>query len=222
MHSKGNLRLRTQRIILIFKSMGMTAAVPPLVVLLVMPSLLYLSYRREGVSEALYVSILEITQVFLPFFCSWWIIFMMRNFVEAQGKETLYVNRYKNSVLDVTLIFGLYCLMISVPYAVFILLFPGMKLELVKMLMICFFVFGLTFFLAALTGSMPAIVLVNLFLVLINFLAGSYNSKFPIYYSLEVATTSALRTQYLPLAVLGGVFLLLGKLLIKRQALKRL
>ncbi|NLP47536.1 MAG: hypothetical protein GX345_01170 [Clostridiales bacterium] len=147
---------------------------------------------------------------------------MMRNFVEVQGKEVLYVNRYKNSVWDATLIFGLYCLMISLPYAVYMLLFPGMKLEFIKMLMICFFFFGLTFFLAGLTGSMPAMILVNLFLVLINFLVGSYNSKFPIYYSLEVVTTSALLTHYLPLAALGGVFLLLGKLLIKRQALKRL
>lgn len=220
MRIKGDLKLRTQRILLIFKSMGVTAFVPPLVVLLVMPSLNYLSYRSEGVSESFYYSITQIAQALIPLFCSWWTIFMMRNFVEVQGKEVLYVNRYKNSVLDATLIFGLFCLMISLPYAVYMLLFPGMKLEFIKMLMICFFIFGVTFFLAGLTGSMPAMILVNIFLVLINFLVGSYNSKFPIYYSLEVVTTSALLTHYLPLAVLGGALLFLGRLLIKRQALK--
>jgi hypothetical protein len=69
MRIKGDLKLRAQRILLIFKSMGLTAFVPPLVILLVMPSLNYLSYRSEGVSESFYYSITQIAQVLIPMFC---------------------------------------------------------------------------------------------------------------------------------------------------------
>jgi len=215
MYHKGYISVRAQRAALLFKSIGWTAVAPIVITDLILPVLHMLSYRKNGISENLYSSILHLTQVFLPFCSVWWVIFMLRNFVEADGREVLSVNRYKHSPSDALILFAIYIGNLVLLYGCYTILFPRMALEFVKMFLICFFFFGVTYLFAKISGSMIVMVLLDAFLVIANFVFGGKYDAFPLYFSLESISGQLLLARYLPFGILGIVFIMGSRLMQK-------
>ncbi len=110
--------------------------VPVIVAYVFVPFINYAAYRNYGVDHGLYQNIIMYTQVFLPYFSTWWSMMSLKDFVEGDGSEVLLVGTKKLHIFFI-LNFLMYALLLAVPYAVYISLFPTMILSYCIILIEC-------------------------------------------------------------------------------------
>lgn len=74
------------------------------------------------------------------------ILFVLREYVEGEGNELLYVNRYKLKFFDILALFVFYLLCVGVLYLLFSIFVPHMYLEYIRIFCVCVFYFGFVYF----------------------------------------------------------------------------
>lgn len=216
MRNRKLLSLAFERTYLLLKSTGFLFFVPIIIVDIIIPALNAFSYSAHGVGDELYNRILEITQIFIPFLSVWWVIFILREFVDADGCELLYTSKKTPAKSSIFMAFGIYCLNIMVLYIPYCLMFKNFALELIKILMICIFFFGAALFFSKITGSTSITIFLLVMYMLINLIDFWHEGKFPIYLDSIPADIMTIFTNSMPLA-LCGIALLLTGLFIRRQ-----
>lgn len=221
MRTKEYLGLLFQRCYWNLKSLKLLFWIPVIVVNLVLPALNYVCYRQNGVGAYMQVDIVEKALLLLPFLSVWWVIFVLREYVEADGSEVLYVCRSRIKLVDALCPFLLYLFNITLLYSVYIAIFPDvMPLEYARMLCICAFFFGLTYFLVYFTKSITITLLVNLVYYIVSELVPMRQPVFPVYKVNGDVTPELFYKLYLPLLAAGVLLGTAGVLINRRTACK--
>lgn len=221
MEQQGYLKPLVRRCYLNFKNLRLLFWLPLLVVNVVLPALNFICYRANGVGDYLLVDINEKALLLLPFLSIWWTLFILQEYVEADGCETLYVCRRRLKLAEALCPFLLYLLNITLLYGVYIAVFPKqMPMEYARMLCICCFFFGLAYFLIYATKSITISLMVLLLYALGSALLVPQSPFFPLYKMQGSMRAELLWQFYLPLLACGGALLWLGLLFNKKSVPK--
>lgn len=107
---------------------------------------LHLDFSSSADRDLLFIQVCDFTQYLIPMFSVWWILFVLREYVEGEGNELLYVNRYKLKFFDILALFVFYLLCVGVLYLLFSIFVPHMYLEYIRIFCVCVFYFGFVYF----------------------------------------------------------------------------
>lgn len=198
------------------KSIGLLFFVPLVIIDILIPTLNIMEYSKYGIGEELYIHILQYSQWFFPFFSAWWVLFVLREYIESDGNELLYVHADRCKLKDILCLFILYIFNITILYSMYNVLFSDMKYEFLKILSVCIFYLGITYFFTYLTKSITITLLILIFFTLANITFGSNIMIFPFYYTLERVTVALYINSCLPLMLIGLALLFVGTVLNKR------
>lgn len=199
------------------RSIGFHSILPVLILDLLVPYMNYVEYRQSGPGDALYWSVLQYTQWLMPLFSVWWVIFTLREYVEAEGHELLYVCKNKCKIWDALILFGMMLLNEVLVFGVYGLFWmPAVFKEALRIICISVFYFGAAYFLTFLTRSLTAPLMALLLYTIANTIW--MNQKFPLYCTLQFLDGKQLSHTYLPLAGIGFILTGIGVLLSKRMS----
>lgn len=184
------------------------------------PLLNYRSYLKAGADELALLpqEFHQLMAAVAPVLCVWWVLFVLREYVESDGVEVLYVCPARQKIGDALVLFLLFLANMSVIYAVYIHLFPEMRRSFCMLICVCIFVFGLTFLLMFLTKSVTITLMVILLYVIVSILFIDAKHIFPFFSANSIATVKLLKEFYLPLAC-GGVLLTAGGVVLNQKKL---
>lgn len=213
---KEHITLYFYRMIYHLKSIGLLFFVPLVIIDILIPTLNIMEYSKYGIGEELYIHILQYSQWFFPFFSAWWVLFVLREYIESDGNELLYVHADRCKLKDILCLFVLYIFNIAILFSIYATLFPNMKYEFLKILSVCIFYLGITYFFTYLTKSITITLLILIFFTLANITFGSNIMIFPFYYTLERVTVALYINSCLPLMLIGLALLFVGTVLNKR------
>ena len=210
-----------RRIFLHLKSIRYLAFIPPAVLDIVIPLLLYAFYREYGATDLFYGSVLEYTQLFLPFFSVWWVLFTLRGYVESDGNELLYVCKNRCRLPDCLRLFALFQLNVLLLFAVLALILPGILVEYVRILCICLLYFGLTYCTVFLTGGIVSAILLGMLYMLATAVFRSPNPNPILFLTADPISVALLLKISLPQALLGIALTAVGTVInLKYRRLK--
>lgn len=197
--------------------------VPLLILNVLIPMLNYMVYKQYGVGERLYLNILEYSLWFMPMASVWWALFALRDYLESEGNELLYVNPNANKFPDIFFLFFLSVLNIAIIFSVYTDFLPHMKYEFFRILTVCIFYFGIVYFLSFLSKSTTITLAAVVLYMLANFYYRGRNIKnFLLYFSTERITEKIFTSDYMPLLLLGILFTFVGVLLnVKKVSITR-
>lgn len=218
MSAKRNLKLIFQRMFLHLKGMGILFWIPLVAVHGLIPLISLMNYKKNGASPEFAGDIVSFSQLLIPMFSCWWTIFLLREYVECDGNELLYVCRTKVKFIDILCPFFLYFLTVILQFSVYISLVPMLKNELVRLLCLCVFYFGLAYFLMFLTKSTAVVVMSVLTYTVVNYIAKAVTMEatfFPLYFDPRATSRETYLFVCLPMAVCGIALLCGGVLLNK-------
>lgn len=184
----------------------------------VAPLLNYRAFQKAGVEELALLpqEFHHLMAIAAPVLCVWWVIFVMREYVEADGAEVLYVCHARNKLWDVIALFLLFLVDLSVLYMVYIYLFAEMWRSFCMLLCVCVFLFGLSFLLMFLTKSVSITLMVVLLYVIASILFITQKNIFPFFSAAYIPAPKLLKSFYLPLAACG-LFLSAGGMILNRR-----
>ncbi len=197
------------------RSLGFLAAIPLLVLDLLIPCLNIMDYIVYGAGDELRWNILQYSQWLMPFFSVWWALFVLREYIEGDGNELLYVYGGRCRLPDALWLFALPLLNILLLFLCYTLVLPSMKYEFLRLLTICVFYFGVMYFLSYAAKSIT-ITLMALLLYTIANAALVGNAAFPFYVSFDDLSAGLYYRQYLPLLLSGLALLTAGVFFNKR------
>lgn len=221
MHTKRHLSLLLQRCCWHLKNLRLLFWIPIVIINLVLPALAFLRYQKDGIGPVMLVDLVENMMLFLPFLSVWWVIFILREYVEADGCEVLYVCRDKIKLADALCPFLLYLLNIALLYGFFTFLFPSaMPMEYGRMLCICCFFFGLTYFLVFLTKSITITLMLDLIYLIASVLIPLQQPVFPLYHVQQELSIPMFYQLYFPLLAAGLIMTVAGTLINQRNTCK--
>lgn len=216
MRSEGDLtmiRLRLRRVYLHWKSLHFQFFVPLIVLDVILPLLLYSFFREYGIDENLRDSVHELSQFFLPIFSNWWVLFILREYVESDGNELLYVCKSKCKLPDCLLLFAAFMLNTLILFAALSFVMPGMMSEYVLIFCTCLLYFGVVYAAVFLTNSIVLALLAIMLYTLALTVLPPETPNFILYFSNGPANSDLLLHIGLPQFMLGcglsavGVFL---------------
>ena len=180
---------------------------------LFVPLIILLSWRKNGTSANLYSDILQYTQMFLPLFSVLCVSFVLREFVEADGNELLYVCRNRLNLMDAGAIYLLFMADVAAVYAGMNRIQPGLWDDWLRLMCVCFFYFGTAYFLLFLTRGVTVTLLALVGYTIANILIRTDTVRYPLYYVWNPDKIPSLTDLYLPLAMTGLIFLTAGVIL---------
>lgn len=199
------------------KNLGFLVAVPLIILNAIIPILNYLQYSKDGISEELYVNILQYSQWFMPLLCVWWSVFVLRDYIEGEGNELLFTNQNRNKVADMFSLFLLSILNITVIFSVYTFLMPDMKYEYIKIISICVFYFGIVYCVSFITKSTTITLMLIILYTIANVYWGNTIKASPlIYYSAEHLTLKIYFSNYLPFLISGLILIFIGTIFNKK------
>lgn len=218
---KKYLTLLIRRTILHLKGMGLLFWIPVAMVYGLIPLIAVLTCRKYGISGEFVTNVIQFSLLLIPLFSCWWAIFLLREYLEGDGNEILYVCRAKGKGADVLFTFIVYFVGVLIQYSVYIALMPRMALEVVRLLCISLFYLGLSYFLMFLTRSTAVTVMAVLVYTVGNYLSAGLTAEtfFPFYFDAGFTTLHTLGAVCLPMLVCGLV-LFAGGVQMNRRALR--
>ena len=216
MRFEKHIALSFNRLIYHLKSIGLLFFIPLVIIDILIPILNIMEYSKYGIGEELYIHILQYSQWFFPFFSVWWVLFVLREYIESDGNELLYVHADRCKLKDILCLFILYIFNITILFSIYTVLFPNMIYEFFKILSVCIFYLGITYFFTYLSKSITITLLILILLTLANITFGNNKMVFPFYYTLDSITISLFINSYLPLILIGFLLLFAGTILNKR------
>lgn len=218
MRFKKYIKSSAVRIFLHLKNLGISFFVPLIIMDVVIPILNYLVYAHYGIGDRLYTSILQYSLWFMPLASVWWPIFTMRDYIEGDGSELLYVNQNSSRLLDTAYLFIISLLNILIIFAVYTRSMPHMKYEFLRVLCVCILYFGIVYAVGFLTKSTTLTILLSVLYALVSlYLEKGKDTNILIYVSTETLTEKVFVSDYLPLAAIGLGLAILGVFLNRRK-----
>ena len=220
MYFKRNLKNIFFRFALHLKSLGLIALVPLIITNLISPLLAYLVYGRYGISINLQISIREFSQLLFPLASVWWPMFVMREYIEGDGKELFYINKTNSILFDLFFLFIVELLNIILVFSIYVWLVPQLNYDYIRIVIICLLYFSVILFVGFITNSSATTIFFVILYYIVNvFLGRGQNSAFLIYFSSEPLTKKSFLSNYLPLLIIS-VFLMIFGIVLNRKKIK--
>lgn len=163
------------------KNMRILAVIPFIALNLVLTAINITGYMRYGNGYQLEEDIRKYAIIFMPLFSNWWPIFAMREYIESDGNELLFIQSNKIKYIDFLTLFLIYLVDISIFLAVYILVYPQLKLVSIWILIICSFIFSITYFLVFFTKSITVTLMCTLLYHIIN-IGRAWREPVPLIY----------------------------------------
>lgn len=218
MSVKKYLKFLFLRLFYHLRSLKMLFWVPVVGMNVVVPLLNYRAFLKAGPDEMalLPLEFHQLMAVTAPVLCVWWAIFVMREYVESDGAEVLYVCHARHKIWDAMALFLLFLIDISILYAVYIHFFSEMWRSFCMILCVCVFIFGLSFVLIFLTKSVSITLMIILLYVIVSILFVEERNIFPFFSANSIAAPKLLKGFYLPLGA-SGLILSAGGIILNRR-----
>lgn len=199
------------RIRLYLKNMGAFGCVPPVVMDLVVPVALVSGYLHYGRNSAeLDALAMQLVQTLLPLFSVWWSLFLLRDYVEADGRELLHIAVRKRALREAALPFLIAMANVLIVLGLGGLLVPVLFTEILRILPACVFLFGLSYCLVYLLRSITMALFGVILYTLMNWFILVETPFFPLYMSTYPIDGSQLLTLSLPLTAAGILLTMAG------------
>ncbi len=212
---KGNMRTSDSfKLILL----SMKAIIPVLlfslgVMLVVVPIINYGNYKLLGISDELKTTLVQTARRLIPFSCSLPSVFMLRLFTETDAKEIMQIY-LTNKRLYLTLFPALFYALISgVLFIIYSHYFEDMGLEFVKTVCVILFLYGIYYFIMAVSRSTAVTLLLMIVyevFIIIDF------SDIPVNYVMYSQGTLNPYEYWVYLALAGVITAFLGEIILKR------
>lgn len=202
-------------IILNLKTIRFISLVPLIILNILIPLLNFAVFKRNGINEELYRNLLQYSQYFMPFFSVWNVIFILREYVESDGKETLYVCSNKCKIKDILGIFLISIINIAIIFIIYGFIFPTMYFEFLRIVSICILFLGITYSIAFLGKSITPVIMVLLLYTLASILSKN-KLYFPLFYTLEGISKALYMSHYFILLLIGVLLLFIGTIINKK------
>ncbi len=134
----------------LLKNLKLFYFIPIIVTLVYMPFIsVYFYYSVDGQTEIYFKMMFEQFQLFLPLFSVWWVIFVLKEFMESEGNELLYLyNKPLYLLRIILLLFTLYVLHTSAFLFVFHLVFGEHLFVVLQIAVSCFTMCALAYFIS--------------------------------------------------------------------------
>lgn len=198
---------------LYLKNMGVLGWVPLAVINIFIPAVLVAGYLHYGSgSVELDVLAMQVTQALMPLFSVWWSLFLLRDYVESDGRELLHIAVQKRELREAVKPFLLVAANILMVLVLGSLLTPVLLFEVIRILSVCVFLFGLSYCLVYLFRSISMAFFGVVLYTLINWFAPVDTPVFPLYMSNDPLEARQFLTVCFPLIVAGFALMLLGVL----------
>lgn len=187
----------------LLKSAGVSIFIPLVIIYIFLPFLNYSSYLKYGIGTTLYNNIITYSQVFIPFFSTWWSILTLKEFIEGQGNEVLFVNT-KRTHLFVFINFIIFVFMLIPLYIVYFCLFDNMKLEFIKILIECVLFNSISFAIISFFRSVTISLTLPVIYTMYSFFRGYSSQGIDLsFVSLNEATYEQLTDKYIPILLVS-------------------
>lgn len=196
----------------LLKNIGSLRFIPPVILNLIVPVLIVLSYFNSTDFES---NFLMITQYFFPLFSVWFALFSLRELLEAEGREIFFSARNTDVLFETGKLFLILLSDILILTAVCTIMDFDFAMEFVRIISVCVFYFSLVYFLSMCTKSVSITLLAVVIYTLINAVFRSHIVRFPIYMSTNVLSSKEALTLCLPFIVLSAVLIMLGRIIEK-------
>lgn len=215
MFDKQHINIHKERILLLLKAQRLFAFIPVLFVNVIIPAINSAIYIKYGAEDELNSSINQILPIFIPFFSCWWVIFCLKFFYEEKGSEILYVCSDKTKITDLALLFSLMLSDIILSLIPYFFVVKGFIILFAKLVLICVFYFGLSYFITTVLKSITPALLTVIVYILLNTISPFSQTVFPFYYSPDFPTN--IFACEIPLALLGGILVVISIYIIKHR-----
>lgn len=193
------------------KATGKAEFVPPVGLFIVLPAIFVMNYLSMRDVLAL-ASVMEvIADILVPLLSVWWVLMVLREYIESDGNEILYVYAGKTQVGTVVTLLALYIVCAAVLMFGCALIYPLMALEFFEVALNCILYVGVSYFLVFLTRSVAITFIPPLLYTGMIFVDVSLIGFGP-----EITWTWIL-TSCVPRGLLGAVFFLLGWMLNRKH-----
>lgn len=211
MHHTKYLTRLGERLKLYFRAMGKGAIVPVVIVLVVLPVLTLIAATNpsnmKDNASMLRLEITILSYLFLPFFAAWWPIFALKNYIEGDGRELLWVFQSSSIFFDAAVLIFLYQLLTTLYFLVLHILLKEMLFLLLRLLIINFFVAALALVSIKVLRSTALSFMLILLYIFVNYMLSGNVGTFPLYYHLQLAADAASLRLFLPHLISGvGLF----------------
>lgn len=209
---------------IILKSYAKLYFIPYIIVLLIVPFLDARYYvLAEGMEGSIHL-VNSVFQRFIPFAAVWWIFLIMKEYIEGDGRELLYVYSVKTRRIkrEIMMVFLWYLCHAAVVMAVHAFWFPYMHLMFLQIAAQSLVFAGLFVLLAVLSRNTG----ISLLLCAIYYFAISTFDDTTIFRFIDInhlgecITAADLREKYVWVALAGIIFFAAGFEVIKRREMK--
>lgn len=202
-----------RRAILHLKSIRKLAFVPIILTDIIFPTIIFMFSKETGGSEELYWYIVEYSYLFFPICSIWWPIFILREYLEADGNELLFVNTCRIKAIDIYAVFFIFMLNVVGQYIIFATLFPLMIFEFLRILCCCIMYLGISYTIAFFSKSVTLTLMMMLLYTVIIITEQDNYFNFVFFLSTEPISTKIVFEICIPQISLGFLCTGLGCIL---------
>ncbi len=223
MRIKKNLVLNAQRVFYHLRSIRMLVFIPLFAFNILIPVLNYASYSNYGISELFELELRKFALILMPFFSVFWVIFVLREYIEGEGNEILLVYGRKIKFKDTFQIMLVSFFNISLIFAVYLLIYPRMLNLYLWIFILCVYFHGIVYLLSFLTSSTTITLMISLLVSFVNYNVVEKRTPFFSYAVVSGFVKGGifydLKTVFLPHILLALVLSITGMLINKNKVL---
>lgn len=202
--------LLLRRSILHLKSIGKHAYVPIIIADIVFPATIYMFSLQTGYTQELYRYIVEYSLFLFPISSIWWPIFILREYLEADGNELLFVNKYRIKIADIIVVFLAFMLNAWIQFIVFTIIFSSMQFEFLRLLCSCIMYLGMSYLIAFSFKSITLTLMTMLIYTLVIITQANEGYNFVFFITNEPISIDTVFEICIPQMCAGLLFLAFG------------
>ena len=201
-----------RKIFLQLKSIRLMAFVPIVAADLLLPLIAVASYQSERLD--FYETVMKYGMMLIPVLSIIWSLFSLKECIEGKGNELLFVGKNRLKLLDCFVMFALFYATVVPQFIVYSLIDAVFLTQIIRIFAICFFFFGVAYFLVFLTKSISLTLMCLIIYAISNMLISSRSKlAFMLYFDIQPYGRDAFFSQSLPLIVLSVMLLFIGAVL---------
>lgn len=201
-----------RKIFLQLKSIRLMALVPIVAADLLLPLIGVASYQSERLD--FYETVMKYGMMLIPVSSIIWSLFSLKECIEGKGNELLFVGKNRFKLLDCFVMFALFYATVVPQFIVYSFIDAVFLTQIIRIFAICFFFFGVAYFLVFLTKSISLTLMCLIIYAISNMLISSRSKlAFMLYFDILPYGRDAFFSQSLPLIALSVVLLFIGAVL---------
>lgn len=214
MRIKENLTRNLRFLFLTEKTIGRIRFVPYFVINLYLTFMVISLYMNQRDSFLAQEQVINQVEAFLPFFSVWNVTFIIKEYIESEGREVLYTMKKRKMMFVILLYESVWIINSIIMLLIYSIFFSVLRIYMVKLLFTTVFFLGLICFLSFLFKSTSPALLVSLVYLIYNVFSRGKDYNFLLY--ITIAPEDNMVLSSLPLFVIGILLIISAQIIIKR------